>query len=63
MFLGVVSLELCEALMAPQNPNRSPQEAAKHLNFALKVLKFEDPAAPEGVLLRKAKDLEVALGN
>ena len=48
-----MSLELCECLLVQGDV----QGARKRLDLANKVFKHEDPAAPEGALLNKARAL------
>ena len=48
-----MSLELCECKLV----QGEVQGARKHLDLANMVFKHEDPAAPEGALLIKARAL------
>ena len=54
-----MSLELCECLIVKGDL----REAQKRLDFANKVFKHEDPAAPEGALLVKAQALRHQLNR
>ena len=56
---GVVSLELCECLLVKGDL----LGAQKRLDFANKVFRHEDPAAPEGALLVKAMALSDQLNR
>ena len=56
---GVVSLELCECLLVKGDL----RGAQKRLDFASKVFRHEDPAAPEGALLVKSQALSDQLNR
>ena len=54
-----MSLELCECLLVKGDL----REAQNRLDFANKVFRHEDPAAPEGALLVKAQALSDQLNR